>query len=135
MIKVFECTQEIYNFQNMIRNLEDFCKDLPLDIYVSYVYDTSRNEDEYYVSISDFETYEDRIVTYIRFKYYPKTDIYEILFTYFVGDRPDHTSTFTKIYSPTNHDTFIKSADDIYEEIIEYIKKGIFGYEMDKENK
>ena len=71
MIKVFECTQEIYNFQNMIRNLEDFCKTLPLDLYASYVYDTSRNEDEYYVSISDFETYEDRIVTYIRFKYYP----------------------------------------------------------------
>ncbi len=118
-------------FRILVNDLNIFCNTLPLDIYVSYVYDTSRNEDEYYVSISDFETYEDRIITYVRFKYYPKIDIYEILFTYFVGDRHDQASTVTKTYSPTNHDTEIKSVNDIYEIIIKHIKKGISSYEMD----
>lgn len=123
-------------FQCMVRKLEDFCKDLPLDIFISYIYDTEKDEDDYYVNISDYESYENRMITYIGLKYYPKTDIYSINFrSYLFEEEPKYLSTLCKSYSPTNHDTEIKSTNDIYEMIIKHIKKGIFGYEMDKENK
>ena len=118
-------------FRILVNDLNTFCKDLPLDIYVSYVYDTSRNEDEYYVNISDFESCEDQAIIYTRIKYYPKTDIYDISCPYFFKGKPDYMSALHKTYSPTNHDTEIKSVNDIYEMIIEHIKKGISSYEMD----
>lgn len=112
-------------FQCMVRKLEDFCKDLPLDLYVSYMYDISMDVDEYYVNISDIDDIKSRI----RFKYYPKTDIYDILYPYFFKGKPDYASALNKTYSPTNCDTEIKSVNDIYEMIIKYIKKGISSYE------
>lgn len=112
-------------FRILVNDLNIFCKDLPLDIYVSYVYSTSMDIDEYYVNISDF----DGIKSYIRFKYYPETDIYYIIFPYFFKGKPDYLSALNKTYSPTNTDAEIKSTDDIYEMIIKYIKKGIPNYE------
>jgi len=122
-------------FRILINDLNIFCKDLPLDLYVTYIYDTLRNENVYSVNVSDFESYEDRVITYIRIEYDPRTDIYKVSYPYFFKGKPDYMSALNKTYSPTNTDAEIKSTDDIYEMIIKYIKKGISNYEMDKENK
>lgn len=129
MSEVFDCNQQIYNFQHMIRKLWNFCKDLLLDLYVTYIYDTLRNENVYSVNVSDFGSYEDHAVKYILIEYYPETDIYDISWPYFFKGKLDYTSASHKTYSPTNPDAEIKSTDDIYEMVIKCIKKGIPNYE------
>ena len=133
MSEVFDCNQQIYNFQHMVRKLEDFCKDLPIDLYASYVYDTASHDNEYNILIADFEAFNDKIKFYIESFYYPETDICRVFFCgHYEGyyeDLKNSGSILEKSYSPTNNDCEIKSMDDIYELIIEHIKKGIPNYE------